>query len=35
MLGDLNIKVGREDIFINQTFGIKVYMRLVAIMELG
>jgi hypothetical protein len=33
LLGDLNAKVGREDLF-KPTFGMKVYTKLVMIMEL-
>jgi hypothetical protein len=34
LLGDFNAKVGRED-FLNRLLGIKVYTKLVMIMELG
>jgi hypothetical protein len=33
LLGDFNAKVGRKDI-LNRLLGIKVYTRLVMIMEL-
>jgi hypothetical protein len=33
LLGDLNAKVGREDI-LNRQFGMKVYTKSVMIMEL-
>jgi hypothetical protein len=33
LLGDFNAKVGRED-FLNRQFGMKVYAKLVMIMEL-
>jgi hypothetical protein len=33
LLGDFNAKVGRED-FLNQELGMKVYTKLVMIMEL-
>src|SRR5215468_1335688 len=34
LLGDFNAKVGREDIF-KQQLGMRVYIRIVTIMELG
>jgi hypothetical protein len=34
LLGDFSAKVGREDIF-KPTLGMKVYMKLLMIMELG
>jgi hypothetical protein len=35
LLGDFSAKVGREDIFLKQQLGMKVYTKLVMIMELG
>jgi hypothetical protein len=34
LLGDVNAKVGREDIF-KQQLGMKVFRKLIMIMELG
>jgi hypothetical protein len=34
LLGDFNVKVGRERIFSNQQLGMRVYVRVVMIMVL-
>jgi hypothetical protein len=34
LLGDFSAKVGKEDI-LNRQLGMKVYMKLVMVMELG